>query len=250
MPGLLGALLAGGVAGGAEADNKNVATQNQQAIAENTESAKAGIEDMYAQARENRQYALAGRFRNEVVAPVMQHDVPLLLNAQNKAMPGEPITQEQKDAGRTTASMTDVAQAQGIALSAAGLNSEITQKGGIDIANAEDKFKALVQGMAVRGTGAAQINSDARNYATDTNAGTAAAKLASQQAIASARLGTLTPGEAVKLIGDPLAPPDTVAIARKVLTGGNNGALNSGVQPAATPSPAPGPVSFSDLPLR
>jgi len=233
MPGLLGALVAGGVAGGAEAVNKNVATQNQQTIDENVAAQRAGVEDLYAQAKEQRGYAMAGRYRDQVIRPALEQGVPVVL-ARQGLYDGTP-TPEDIAAGRKQAKLTDIAKAQGIALNEAGINPELAQKGGIDIANAEEKTSGLLQGLNIRMPATVEAARVRNQSAAEVRAASDAEKMASNERISAARLGTLTPGEASKLIGDPLAPPDAVEKARQVLQGSGSGAapgaLGTGTPP-------------------
>jgi len=244
MPGLLGALVAGGVAGGAEAVNKNVATQNQQTIDENVAAQRAGVEDMYSQAKEMRGYAMAGRYRDQVIRPALEQGVPVEL-ARQGLYDGTP-TPEDIAAGRKQAKPADIAAAQSIALTKAGVNPEIAAKSGYDIVSAADKNAAMLEAWTGRGTQAALINAGARNYATDTmsakDIAIANAKYANMPAsqaniaLRSANFILLPAAEQAAIQSRAAAAPVSVSAP---------GALSTGVAPG-TPSSAGAPPENVD----
>lgn len=249
MPGLLGALVAGGVAGGAEAVNKNVATQNQQTIDENVAAQRAGVEDLYAQAKEQRGYAMAGRYRQQVIEPALQQ-VPGLLADQKLVETPDQLTPDLKAKGFSVAKPADISAVQSIALTRAGVNPEIAAKSGYDIISAADKNAAMLEAWTGRGTQAALINAGAKNYATDTmsakDIAIANAKYANMPAsqaniaLRSANFILLPAAEQAAIQSRAAAAPVSVSAP---------GALSTGVAPG-TPSSAgatPAPVSFNDL---
>lgn len=164
---MLGALIAGGAVGYGQADDKNVATHNQQAMAENLVDERAAVENMYTQATEKRhiEQAHAGvTYTGQVVSNAA--DQYLASKGLHTPIPNDPdpdhaaTDAQQKDAITIGTARSGMLSPQVIA--------ETSSKEAVQVAQADAKLEAAkiigqynVMARAANGRDAAEIKSAA-----------------------------------------------------------------------------------------
>lgn len=240
MPGLLGALVAGGAVGYGQADDKNVATQNQQAMAENLNEDRAAVDDMYAQATEQR-HIQQGRAGAAYQGATISARAAEILASQGKTMPdpNNPTPGAADDA--SIASVPEQRDAMNLAAQQLGMldtktAAETSSKESVVLAQADAKLEAAniigqynVLAQSGRGKDAEQIRASAELLRA---AGTG---YSSQVNAYEKILGNPMLDEAVKA-------PARAAYQQLLMSGppATPGALNSGsTPPASTQTPVP-----------
>ncbi len=242
--GLLGSGLAGAAAGGGAAIQENAQVEQ-----------KAEIQQQMEIATEMRHMDQAATIRKQV-GDQMTTELPAELANNKQVMSADQLTKDKADAGWTVAKPIDKQIAQSVVLGNHGWNLDQIQKIGGEVSGAKERGEDYVQGFvggnAARAQGtvdAAATNAAAKDHATDTKAGTDAAKLANALMLAKTKYAGTSAVQAQKMMGEitfgALSLPEQAAIrerASQSIDVGSPGATQS-----PSPTAAPAPVSWNSL---